>query len=147
MSDHLGLLGRQMQVSAWVLLGIYAALALLLLPRELRFLRDAEPSYRRRFAALDIALQLCVLLVLLPCGLVPKLTPKLMVVILSGFSGLWLVILAMSYLRYIYTYRMLAQSVSKYAGETERLLQQQREAQAEQSAGAGDARRQEDRHG
>jgi hypothetical protein len=96
-----------MQLAAGVMLLIYVAVFAMLLPRELRFLRGTEQPYRRRFIFLDILLQVCILLVLVPCVVSPQLTPRLLLLILSGFSGLWLVVLALAYLRYVYTYRIL----------------------------------------
>jgi hypothetical protein len=113
---------HQMQLSAWLLLAVYTALALALLPRELRFLRDVEPRTRRKFLVLDVLLQICVLLILLPCGLVAKLTYPLFVLIFAGFTGLWIVIIIMSYQRYIYTYRMLAAVSQQHTQQTAELL-------------------------
>jgi hypothetical protein len=105
-SEH-ALLARQMQLAAGVMLLIYAAVALMLFPRELRFLRSAEAQYRIRFIVLDILLQVCILLVLVPCLITPQLSRQSLTLILCGFSGLWPVVLALAYLRYVYTYRIL----------------------------------------
>jgi hypothetical protein len=143
--SQLGLLGHQMQMSAWVMLGLYAALALLLMPRELRFLREAEGSYRLRFIVLDVLLQVCVLLVLVPCALVPRLTLPLLRLIFGGFTGLWVVIALMSYLRYVYTYRILAKSTVQYDERTQELIRRGLELRA-QRRGAPSSGSEED-HG
>ena len=145
--NDLGLLGRQMQISSWAMLVIYVALALLLLPRELKFLREAEPAFRSRFAALDIALQVCILLILIPCALVSKLTPKLLILIFSGFTGLWLVVAAMAYLRYVYTYKILARSTAQYNQQAAELLRRGLQGQDDPSGPKSDDKHGGERHG
>jgi hypothetical protein len=122
-NPELDLLGHQMQLAAWVMLFIYACLVMLILPREIRFLREAEPPFRRRFLLLDVLLQVFILLILVPCAIVTRLSPELMTLVLIGFSGLWVVVAFLSYLRYVYTYRILMTATMDQLRRTEEALQ------------------------
>ena len=134
--EDLGHLGHQMQLSAVILLGLYLLLAIVIAPRELKFLREAEPSYRLKFVLLDIALQVCILLILVPCASVAKLTLPLFITIFAGFTGLLIVVLTMGYLRHIYAFKILAESAAPYDEKTRELIRRGLELKAQRDAGA-----------
>jgi hypothetical protein len=121
-SGELLLLGRQMQLAAGVMLVVYIAAVFILLPRELRFLRSTEPEYRGRFIFLDFLLQFCILLVLVPCILSPQLNRKSMMMILSGFTGLWLTVGAIAYLRYVYTLKVILRSSNIFVDKSNEVV-------------------------
>lgn len=96
-----------MQLAASVLLVLYLASALALLPRELSFLKGVEQPQRRVFQLQDLLLQLSMLLTLIPCMLTPRLPLAAMYTVLAGFIALWGIALWSAASRYSYTYRIL----------------------------------------
>jgi hypothetical protein len=139
MNSEFELLGRQMQLAAGVMLLLYLAAVALLLPREMRFLRSAEPPYRQRFIFLDILLQACILLVLVPCLVSSRLNRMTLTLILSGFSGLWLVVLSLAYLRYVYTYRILVMANLEQLKQAQQALEDRTQRLEQHQDKSGDA--------
>lgn len=97
----------RMQLAALILLAVYCATALMLLPRELAFLRSVEPAARRLFIVQDALCQLCMLLVLLPCAIFPKLSRELLILVMVAFGGGWAAALWTAVSRYAYAYHVL----------------------------------------
>lgn len=107
-----------MQLAASILLAVYLATALVLLPRELAFLRGVEQPQRKRFLLQDGLLQLSILVTLIPCMCTPRLQLPAMYTVLCGFVALWAIALWAAVSRYSYTYRVL---LGQRAELTERL--------------------------
>jgi len=99
---------HEVRLAALIMLALYAAVALMLVPRELTFLRGVEqPAYRRRFIWQDILIQVGILAVLLPSAILPTATIGGLVIIVAGFTLLWIAAIWAAFSRYSYTYRIL----------------------------------------
>ncbi len=96
-----------MQLAASILLAVYLATGLLLLPREMAFLRGVEQPRRKLFLVQDLLLQLSILLTLIPCMCTQRLQLPAMYTVLAGFIALWAIALWAAISRYSYTYRVL----------------------------------------
>ena len=96
-----------MQLAAAALLMLYLAAFLILLPREIAFLREVDTASRVHFIIIDVLLQVGILAVLMPCASRPQLSLTDVVVVLSGFALLWVVAIWMMFARRRYVYRLL----------------------------------------
>ena len=114
---------------AGVMLAVYAAVAAIISGREVRFLAGVEPPRQRRlFILQDVAVQLGIIGVLLPCALTQHLNKQLLVVILSAFTLLWIAALWALVNRSVYTYRLMLSA----RGESNDLAELLRRATAEE---------------
>lgn len=105
------------QLAASILLVLYLATAVILFPRELNFLKQADAPARGKFIILDALVQLCILAVLLPNVLSSKLSLELLILVVSAFTLLWVVAGVNIWQRYIYTYRMLSKTIEEQKTE------------------------------
>ena len=105
------------QLAAWILLVVYGAVAVILLPRELAFLVNVEQPHKARFILLDILIQCFFLLVLLPPALALLTSLTGFIILGIGFLGLWIVVIATAILRYRYVHSMLASQQEKLKQE------------------------------
>jgi hypothetical protein len=103
------------------MLAVYIGIAAVLSARELRFLAGVEPKQRRVFALLDIAIQVAILGVLLPCVLAPARTLELFYIVMAGFGLLWIAAVWAVISRSMYTYRLML-GARDYRRELEELL-------------------------
>lgn len=114
------------RIAASVLLAAYLATAAVLLPRELNFLKSVDPARRKRFIIMDLLIQLSVLAVLLPNILLPKLNLTALFIVVAGFSLLWIVAAINARSRYIYTNKILKESMQESRKHLEQLVEQKR---------------------
>jgi hypothetical protein len=96
-----------MQPAAMLLLVLYLAAVLILLPRELAFLRDVKSIRRWWFIVQDVLLQASILLVLVPCAISKQLDIGRITVVATGFLMLWVVAVWMIVARQRYVHQML----------------------------------------
>lgn len=96
-----------MQPAAMLLLVLYLAAVLILLPRELAFLRDVKSIQRLWFIVQDVLLQVSILLVLVPCAISKQLDIGKITVVATGFVVLWVVAIWMITARQRYVHQML----------------------------------------
>lgn len=114
------------RLAASVLLVAYLATAAVLFSRELTFLAGVEQPQRGRFIAMDLVIQVCVLAVLLPNVILPKLNLVWLYVVVTAFTVLWIVAAINARSRYIYTTRILKDSMQESKRQLERLLKEKR---------------------
>lgn len=114
----------QTRLAASLLLLAYVVAAVILLPRELNFLRSVAKPYRTKFLTLDILLQVSILLVLLPPMLAPLDDLNSWLVVGVGFFGLWVAVAWIAISRYVYTYRYLIQHHDQVKGKITKLQRQ-----------------------
>lgn len=125
----------QMQPVALVMLALYVATALILLPRELSFIRSVPPPTRRQFILQDVVLQAGILAVLVPSAVASRLTPAAMSVVVGGFTLLWLVAVWMAVSRQRYISRLLEDSRREGERLMAELSRRLREEQAKEESG------------
>lgn len=112
-----------MQQVALVLLVLYFAAAAVLLPRELVFLREVELPRRNWFLVQDLMLQLSILAVLVPSASAPQLDLTRMVIVLAGFTMLWIVAIWMSLARQSYVHHLLREARRESEQQLQRVRQ------------------------
>jgi len=118
-----------MQPAAWVLLAVYGAVALVLLPRELQFLASVKGPQKASFIAQDILLQVCVLLVLVPSALSKSWSLVSVTLVMIGFTLLWIVAAWMAFSRRRYVNQLLEESRREGAELLDELARKIREHQ------------------
>ncbi len=114
------------RIAASVLLAVYLATAAILLPREMNFLASVSQPQRGKFIAMDVVIQLCVLAVLLPSIILERLTLASLYTIVAGFTVLWIVAAINVRSRYIYTNKILKDSMLETRKQLERLVEEKR---------------------
>jgi hypothetical protein len=119
--------GARMQIAALVVTVIYIASVMILLPREVQFIRGVESPWRQRFIIQDVLLTVCILLVLVPASLFRQLPLSLLILIVVAFTILWAVVLWTAVSRYVYTYRVLLKWKDESKKELAKILQEQRQ--------------------
>ena len=112
-----------MQQVALVLLVLYLAAAVVLLPRELVFLREVAQPRRSWFIVQDALLQLSILAVLVPSASAPRLDLTRMVIVLAGFTLLWIVAIWMSLARQTYVHHLLREARRESEQQLQRVKQ------------------------
>lgn len=117
----------EVRLAALLLLVLYAAVAVVLLFREITFLRKVDPPTRRLFVAQDILIQVCVLLVLLPCAVMPQLPLTGLFIVTAGFALLWLVVIWTAFARYAYVARLLKHARKESEQKLKELVERLRE--------------------
>jgi len=113
-----------MQQVALVLLVLYLAAAVVLLPRELAFLREVAQPRRTWFLVQDLLLQLSILAVLVPSASAAELDLRRMVVVLAGFTLLWIVAIWMSLARQSYVHHLLREARRESEQQLQRIKEQ-----------------------
>jgi hypothetical protein len=129
MADPALLLAEQAagaRIAASVLLAAYLATAAILLPREMSFLAGVPQPQRGKFIAMDVVIQLCVLAVLLPSIVLERLNLVALIVVVAGFTVLWIVAAINARSRYIYTNKILKDSMQETRKQLERLVEEKR---------------------
>ena len=117
------------RIAASVLLAAYLATAAVLLPREVNFLAGVTQPLRGRFIAMDLIIQACVLAVLLPNIIVEQLNLVTLYIVLAGFTLLWIVTAINARSRYIYTNRILKDSMQETRQQLEQLIEEKQRAE------------------
>jgi len=105
------------QLAALIMLVAYTATALVILPREINFLRSVEQPEKGRFITLDVLIQVFMLLVLLPPAFSALNSLAGFVILGVGFVGLWVVVIWTAVARYRYVHRFLASQQDKLKQE------------------------------
>jgi len=118
--------GYEGRIPAMILLVIYLAAVVILLPREIRFLAEvASKTTRRIFIVQDLFLQICILGVLVPAILLKGVNLQngrlLGLLLILSMSGLWLCTIWAAWSRYIYTCRILSDGSRRSAEELRRI--------------------------
>lgn len=114
------------RIPAMILLVVYLAAVVILLPRELRFLSEVKnPATRRIFIVQDLFLQVCILGVLIPAILMKGVNEQngrlLGLLLVLATSGLWLCTLWAGWSRYVYTCRILSEGSRRSADELRKI--------------------------
>ena len=114
------------RIPAMILLVVYLAAVVVLLPRELRFLREVgNPATRRIFIVQDLFLQVCILGVLVPAILMKGVNEEngrlLGFLLILSMSGLWLCTVWAAWSRWVYTCRILSEGSRRSAEELRRM--------------------------
>ena len=124
--DELATGGYTGRIPALILLVVYLAAVVILLPREIRFLREVKPdSTRRIFIVQDIFLQICILGMLIPAimlkGVSLSNVTLLGTLLMLSFTGLWICLVWAFLSRMIYTRRILSEGSKRSAAELRRI--------------------------
>lgn len=109
-----------MKQGALVLLALFIAAVLIMLPREIRFLAGVDSRRRWQFLVLDILLVATVLAILIPSTIVEQFSLTGLSIMMGLFILLWVVAIWMGIARQRYVKQLLAD----YQRENEELLRQ-----------------------
>jgi hypothetical protein len=125
-----------MSIAALLLLLVYLALVAILTPREINFLRGVPQPQRGVFIAQDVLLQVCILLVLVPAIMFPRFTTQqgaylALVLIIAGFTLLWITLVWMLVARQRYVHQLLRDATRESREQLARLGSQLKENQEE----------------
>lgn len=111
----------QTRLAASLLLLAYVVAAVILLPREISFLKSVARPFRIKFITLDVLLQVSILLVLLPPTLTLMDNINAWRIFWVGFGTLWIAVVWLAFSRYIYTVRFLIKQHDHVKGEITKL--------------------------
>lgn len=128
--------GSAMSIAALLLLLVYVALVAILTPRELSFLSGVPQPPRGTFIAQDVLLQVCILLVLVPAVLFPRFASQqaayiALIVIIVGFTLLWITVIWMVVARQRYIHQILRDATQESREQLAKLSSQLIENQEE----------------
>jgi hypothetical protein len=128
--------GAAMSIAALLMLLVYVAVAAILTPRELTFLSSVAQPQRGFFIAQDVILQVCILLVLVPAVLYPRFVSQpaayiALIVIIVGFTLLWITIVWMVVGRQRYIHQILREATRESREQLARLSSQLNKEQEE----------------
>ncbi|MCB1215932.1 hypothetical protein KDL44_00965 [bacterium] len=124
--ESLSVEAYQGRLPALILLVVYIAAVVILLPRELRFLRDVQNTTTRRiFIVQDLFIQVCILGVLIPAVLMKGVNDSnnelLGLLLMLSMTGLWLCVVWTGWSRWVYTCRILSDGSKRSADELRRI--------------------------
>lgn len=124
-----------MQPVALIFLVLYLAAVAILTPRELVFLREAPPPRRSWFIVQDVLLQISIMAVLVPCASTAELTLTRIVIVVGGFTVLWIVTVWMVVARQQYVHHLLREARREGERQLRSLSEQLKDEQEDVPSG------------